>query len=171
MRIMRSFPEPGKIPPGRAYVADDLEKLYTPVDHGGRADFSGLRAVTDDVILVEWDVAVDRANLARFAKLAEGRDWPVVAPHYKLGDDGELHWVHFRRRGSEWRPVFPGEWGCDQFALGLVFLPGGLLAGCPRGDEWSPAAMNEGVIGRYLRGRPDWRPVPIAWDITTVHLH
>ena len=31
--------------------------------------------------------------------------------------------------------------------------------------------MNEGVIGRYLRSRPDWQPVPIAWDITTVHLH
>ena len=70
MKILRSFPEPGKIPPGRAYVADDLEKLYTPLGAGGRADFSALRGLADDVILVEWDVAVDRADMARFARLA-----------------------------------------------------------------------------------------------------
>lgn len=166
MLIMRSFPLPGKMPPGRAYVHDDLTKLYTPCSPLGSADFSALRDLAEPVILIEWDVAVDRANLARFAAMAEGRDWPIVAPHYKIDEGGKLHWVHF------WRglPVLPGDPECDQFAPGLVYLPAGLLADCPGSDEGCEV-MNEGVIGRYLRSRPDWRPVPIAWDITTVHLH
>ena len=164
---MRSFPLPGKIPPGRAYVHDDLPKLYTPCSPLGSADFRALRDLDGDVILIEWDVAVDRANLARFAQLAEGRDWPVVAPHYKVAEDGHtIHWVHF----WQGRPVGPGELFCDRFAPGLVYLPAGLLRGCPDSDEGCEV-MNEGVIGRYLRSRPDWRPYPIAWDITTVHLH
>ena len=136
-----------------------------PWQRTGSADFRGLRDITDDIVLIEWDVAVDKRNLVRFAALAEGRDWPVVAPHYKVEGD-TIHWVHFWKG----QPVQPGDPECDQFAPGLVYLPGGLLRDCPLSDKWSPV-MNEGVISRYLRSRPDWRPVPIAWDITTVHLH
>ena len=75
----------------------------------GSADFSALRELDDDVILIEWDVAVDRLNLQRFAELAEGRDWPLVAPHYKIGEHGELHWVHFRLTTDGFRPVVPGR--------------------------------------------------------------
>lgn len=171
MRIMRSFPLPGKIPPGRAHVADNLDKLYTPLSELGSADFSALRKISDPVILVEWDVAVDSLNLQWFADYAMGRDWPIVAPHYKITEDGQKVWVHFvANRNGELRPVQPGDPACDQFALGLVYFPGGLLRDCPLSDTGSQV-MNEGVISRYLHTRPDWRPVPIMWDIQTVHLH
>jgi hypothetical protein len=171
MRILRSFPEPGKIPPGRAYVCDDLEKLYTPVNAGGCADFSALRDIDDDVILIEWDVAVDEISLRRFVSHAQGRDWPIVAPHYKITPDGQRILVHFRlRTDGSFCPVIWGDRECDQFAPGLAYFPRGLLRDCPSGDARCDV-MNEGVISRYLRSRPDWRPVPIAWDITTTHLH
>lgn len=173
MRIMRAFPRPGEIPPGRAYVQDDLERLYTPRSPLGNGDFAAVRDITEPLILVEWDVAIDRRELARFELMAEGRDWPMCGPHYKIGEGGHIHWVMFRETpAGGYRTVWRGEPDCDRFPMpGLLYLPGGLLADCPASDEGSDGVMNEGTIGRYLRRRPDWRPYPIAWDIKMVHLH
>lgn len=171
MRIVRSFPR--VIPPNRAYIVDQLERFYNQ-DYG----YAGFQQVTaeDDIILLEWDIAIDQPNLRRFIRHCETQpDWPVTAPYHKTEDD-IVHWMHFRKTGMSphggelWRPIFEGERDCDQVGTGIMYFPQGILDGCPNSDAGSQV-LNDGLISRYLRSLPQWKPVPIMWDITVTHLH
>lgn len=171
MRIIRSFPK--TIPPNRAYIMDQYERFYNQ-DYG----YAGFQEVVnqDDIVLLEWDVAVDQPNLRRFIRYCEDNpDWPCVAPYHKTEDD-ELHWMHFRKIGMTphggelWRPIYQGEPDCDQFGPGLSYFPKGILNGCPNQDAGSQV-LNDGLISRYLRSLPQWRPIPIHWDVHVTHLH
>src|SRR5580692_1999207 len=99
MKILRSFPDDGG-PKGRAYVQDDIERLYNRP-----FDYSGLKQYGEDIVLLEWDIAVSKTDLARFADRAEG-DWPIVAPF--LSRDS-AHYLHWRIEPYGPRPIVKGE--------------------------------------------------------------
>jgi hypothetical protein len=163
MKILRSFPDDGG-PPGRAHVEDDLERyLNRPYD------YSGLKAYGDDILLLEWDIAVSRTDLGIFAQRVKGRDWPMVAPF--LNRDG-THYMHWRIPADPLltlRPIFHGEPDCDLFGFGMVYFPAWVLRDYPPG--WgSSSILSDGSFPRWLQSLPQARPVPVDWDITVVHL-
>ena len=162
MKILRSFPDDGG-PPGRAHVVDDLERhLNRPYD------YSGLKAYGDDILLLEWDIAVSRLDLGIFAQRAKGRDWPIVAPF--LNRDG-AHYMHWRgpNAAGGYRPIHKGEDWCDLFGFGMVYFPAWVLRDYPPG--WGNSSiLSDGSLPRWLQSLPHARPVPVDWDITVVHL-
>ena len=89
MRVIRSFPE--TIPPGRAYVQDGLERFCM-----SGYDYTGLKQLGEDLVLLEWDIAVSELDLARFAERASGRDWPMVAPYLSRDSAHYMHWHCWR---------------------------------------------------------------------------
>lgn len=165
MRVVRSFPK--VIPPNRTYIVDDLERFYNQ-DFG----YSGIQPLINEsaIVLIDWDMAIDQWNLRRFIQHAEANpDWPITVPYYKMVD-GEPLIMHFRKTGDGFRHVYGGEPDCDQMGTGICYLPRGILRDCPDSDSGS-LVLNDGLISRYLRSLPEWKPIPIMWDVTVTHLH
>jgi hypothetical protein len=162
VKILRSFPDDGG-PPGRAHVEDDLERhLNRPYD------YSGLKAYGDDILLLEWDIAVSRTDLGIFAQRVKGSDWPVVAPFL---DRAGMHYMHWRiPPGSRAvRPIHHGEPDCDLFGFGMVYFPAWTLRDYPPG--WGNSSiLSDGSFPRWLQTLPQWKPIPVDWGITVVHL-
>ena len=159
LRIVRSFPK--TVPSGRAYVQDDLERFYMDnYDYQGLKDFAG----DDDVVLLEWDIAVSRYDLSMFIARAHiFGDWPLVGS-YVLDRPGT--YPHWRDEDGELRRIHDNEPDCDLFGLGLVYLPNWVLRDFPK-----PNHMSDGSLSRWLRTLPDWKPIPVDWATKIVHLH
>lgn len=158
MKVLRSFPADGPVP-GRAYVQDYMPRL---LNRG--FDYMGLKDYHDDIVLVEWDIAVSRPDLDRFVANAKG-DWPIVAPF--LARDGS-HYMHWREEGDGLRPIRKGEPDCDLFAFGLVYFPAWVIRDYPAGYGGS-SILSDGSLPRWLQER-ERRPVPVDWSVTVVHL-
>jgi hypothetical protein len=165
VKILRSFPDDGG-PPGRAHVVDDLERyLNRPYD------YSGLKAYGDDILLLEWDIAVSRTDLGIFAQRVKGRDWPVVAPFLNRQGTHYMHWRAMTTavEAERFRPIRKGEPDCELFGFGMVYFPAWVLRDYPPG--WGNSSiLSDGSLPRWLQSLPQARPVPVDWDITVVHL-
>lgn len=164
MRLIRSWP--WRVPPGRAYVVDDIEHLVLD-NHNYRP----LADVDDDVVLLEWDIAVSLEDLRAFVGHArEARDEVLVAP-YRLYPAGI--WAH-----RTWTGRGPGAWGaepvedgaatCNLFGLGLVYLPRALVAAFLKAGWANHFGDVEFSMWHYKNVTKDVR---IAWDVRPVHLH
>jgi hypothetical protein len=162
VKILRSFPD-GALPVGRGYIHDGLERFLQPA-----FDYTGLKRYDDDVIVLEWDIAVSAADIARFREDVGGHDWPVVAPF--LNREG-THFMHWRDPGGgrALRPIVHGEADCDLFGFGMVYLPAALIRDYPGGFGGS-SILSDGSFPRWLETLPQWRPVPVDWSITVVHV-
>lgn len=159
MRVIRSFPDDGPVP-GRAYVSDYIERLYNRP-----FDYSGLKQYNDDVVLLEWDIAVSKPDLDGFIERAKG-DWPIVAPF--LARDGSKY-MHWRTEDYGLRPIVRNEPDCDLFGFGLVYFPAWVIRECPIGYGGS-SIMSDGTLPRWLQEQES-RPIPVDWSVTVVHLH
>lgn len=168
MKIVRTWPL--RPPAGRARVDDAIPRLL--VDD---FDFAELATIGDDLIVLEWDIAVDKACLQRFAAAARTyADRVIVAPYLLYADNGRPAdvWAH-----RYWTPnrhqvgvghVPDGAPWCNLPALGMTYLPQAVLRrycderpGQPLNDRWFSEWHYEHVEGR----------VPIIWDARPVHLH
>ena len=160
VRILRSFPDDGG-PPGRGHIIDGLERFLQPA-----FDYTGLKRYGEDIVLLEWDIAVSTLDLARFAASVQGRDWPAVAPF--LSRDG-AHYLHWRVEGQDQRPITQGEPDCDLFGFGMVYLPWHVIRDYPDGYGGS-SVLSDGSLPRWLQEAHGPRPVPVDWSVTVVHL-
>jgi hypothetical protein len=164
VRLLRSWP--AVVPPGRAYVQDTIERLILR-DY----DYAPLAEVDDDVLLVEWDIAVDGHDLALFAAHArQTADRVLVAP-YRLYVTTVRSvplrapvWCHRRTDGSH---VDTGEPFCSYFGFGLIYLPRTVVTAFRA--EWS-GHFSDGSFGGWHRRRVTDQ-VPIDWDVRPAHLH
>jgi hypothetical protein len=165
VKILRSFPDDGG-PPGRAHVEDDLERyLNRPYD------YSGLKAYGDDILLLEWDIAVSRTDLGIFAQRVKGSEWPVVAPFLSRAGAKYMHWRAQTTavEAERYRPIRKGEPDCDLFGFGMVYFPAWVLRDYPPG--WGNSSiLSDGSLPRWLQTLPQAKPVPVDWGITVVHL-
>lgn len=156
--VIRSFPE--FVPPNRAYVVDDIP-IYKMINY----DYSALPTIfPQDLILLEWDMAVDADELEQFkyATLKEP-DRPLVAP-YKISGT-KRHWVHWHGDGvnvMDW--VNEGDPYCDGAGFGMIYLPYHLTMAYLRDNPTKHLTDTNFSI---------WynKPIPIAWGIRPVHLH
>jgi hypothetical protein len=164
VRLLRSWPV--KIPDGRSFVVDQTTKLV--IDG---YDYSPLGDVDDDVVLLEWDVAVDQEGLQRFvAAAAEDLGRVIVAPYrlFVATQSGrplpKPVWCHRRADG---RHVHTGEPTCAMFGLGMVYLPRRLVAAFL--EDWRGHFSDAAFSGWHRRHVA--AEVPITWDIRPAHLH
>lgn len=178
MRWVRSWP--ADPPPGRAHVVDRLERLVID-DY----DYSALGELGEDVIVIEWDVAIDPYDAAAFeqACTTAGYTTGVLVAPYLLHDDAGVRWAHRRLVGvgvERW--VTLGEEYCDLFGFGLVYLPRWIVESfleAPAPERGRPYYAKP---GSYTDCRftdqtfSTWHHrkfggVPILWDVHPAHLH
>lgn len=173
MRLLRSWPD--RIPEGRSYVVDGIERLI--IDHH---DYRGLREVDDNVLLLEWDIAVGQEDIVRFAERAQATpDQVLVAPYVIYADTYGLPenvWAHRTWGGIGAGTVIPtgaktvetGAPTCNLFGLGMVYLPEKLVAAYLQGRMGCHFGDTEFSMWHYTHVR---REVPIMWDVRPVHLN
>lgn len=167
MRLTRAWPS--HPPSGRSYVVDDVERV--PVDE---YDYRALVDVDDDVLLLDWDMAVHREDLAEFARRARQDPGRVlVAPYLAYPDTRpglpRPTWTMRRYEPTGLtRYVHEGESTCHLFGFGMTYLPRHLIVGFA---ESNPALrFDDTTFAQWLHRTADWE-VPITWDIRPVHLN
>ena len=169
MKLIRSWP--AVVPPNRAHVVDDIPRH---VMH----DFSyrGLADYRDDILLVEWDMAVSAFFFMRFRVRVAADPTKVLVAPYRIYESttkptplpGGPKWVHRKYVGAKasLRWVQEGDPDADLWGLGLTYLPRRIIREFM--DFW-PGHFNDGAISGWHFDR--YGPVPIAWDVRPVHLH
>ena len=173
MRLLRSWPR--VIPEGRSYVVDDIERLVIDNHHYGP-----LADIDDDVLLLEWDIAVGQEDLLTFVERARSDlDRVLVAPYRIYADTYHLPadiWAHRTWNGDGAgtviphgaRPVETGAPTCNLFGLGMTYLPRAIhrkFAALAWSSQFGDTQFS---MWHYQHVAHD---VPIAWEVRPVHLN
>jgi hypothetical protein len=139
-------------------------------------DYRGLGDLDDDVVLLEWDMAVHREEFESFlGQVREAPDRVLVAPYkvYTATQRPEnlrqpvwVPRVYADASEQSTRHVQPGEPECHLFGLGLTYLPRDLIQGFLA--DWPGHFNDVSFSGWHYR---QVGAAPIAWDVRPVHLH
>lgn len=157
--ILRSWPEP--VPPHRAHIADALPRLVIRnYDYRPLAALRGPEAV----VIIEWDIAVDAAELAGFTRRAQAARGLVRVAPYRTGDPAHRDWVH---RDAAGQPVTEGQPFCTSFGFGLAWLPmAAVREFCDHAAGQPDPRMTDSNFSAW------WgRGAYIDWSVRPVHLH
>lgn len=186
MRLIRSWPA---VPPNRPHVIDTMERLI--IDE---FDYRPLADLRDDVLLIEWDLAVGREEIEHFAEHATREPDRVLTAPYKLYRDSGYRatwpepdnpwvWMLNQWEGDGERPNLaqgetipgsrtlmpqPGDATCNGFGFGMIYLPGELIR---RFVEENPGKHFGDVsfsVWHYKNVRPDAR---VCWHVRPAHLN
>lgn len=141
------------------------------VDH----DYCVLDTVDDDVILLEWDMAVGQEELTGFIdRVRANRDAVLVAP-YRLyeahsGRPAKPQWAHRRYVHNAMFTEFisPGDEYCHLFGLGMAYLPRALVRKFL--DEWS-GHFNDVTFSAWHHRTAAEPNVHIDWSARPTHVH
>lgn len=172
MKLVRSWP--AVIPEGRGYVVDDIPKFVMGGEGNREFDYRGLVDLDDDVVLIEWDIAIGGEHLALFMARAKAEpDRVRVAPYllYRRGNRMPQvpFYVHRIRGRTERRWAEPGDEFCQYFGFGLVYLPAELIRRFVA--QLTPKShFGDSEFSRW-HALNVTRDVPIDWDISCIHLH
>jgi len=186
MKLVRSWP--AVVPENRPHIVDGMDRVL--ID---KYDYRPLADLNDDVLLIEWDIAVGREEILHFAEHAEREPDRVLTAPYKLYRDSNYrdhwpdpdnpwvwmlnHWVGegSRPNGAQGETIpgtqtlMPqvGDPTCNGFGFGLVYLPRDLIrAFVATGPEhFGDVSFS---VWHHNNVRPD---VPICWHVRPVHLH
>lgn len=166
MKLLRSWPECVPATNTRSHVVDTVPRLYL-ADY----DYRPLVDVDDDVVMLEWDIAVDRTALAEFVRRAKAQPDRVIVGPYRLYET-TVHnrplkkpvWCHRRSDGSH---VDTGEQWCSYFGFGLAYFPRDIVKAFA--ESW-PGHFSDGTFSGWHR-REVTEHVEIIWDAPAAHLH
>lgn len=175
MKLLRSWP--ATIPDDRirGHVVDAIPKLVIDNHHYGP-----LGDVQDDVLLLEWDVAVGQDDLRRFAHEARKHpDRVLVAPYRIYADTYGLPvdiWCHRHWDGTGMgtinpegaKPVHTGDPYCQLFALGMAYLPWWIVRAFLLGRFAAHFNDTNFSMWHYEHIQQDVR---ICWPVRPVHLN
>lgn len=167
MITVRAWPD--RPPPGRARIEDAFPRV--PVDD---YDYRALTGLGQDVISLDWDIAVGLEELTAFAaRAARDPTRPLAAP-CRLYCDGDYpmpvpQWNArvYERGGRDLRYVAPGEPVCHLFGFGMVYLPAAALsayAGTHPGKRLDDTSFSGWWYTAHGLTELDWAVRP-------VHLH
>jgi hypothetical protein len=164
--LIRAFPARPRT--DRAHVVDSAPRIAVD-DY----DYRGLLGAGDDVLLLDWDIAVSREDLQAFAALARRAPDRVLAAPYPIYPDTRpglraVTWPMRRYDGGRLRYVATGEPACHLFGFGMTYLPAALIAAFCAAH---PAANFDDTAFAGWHYRHVRQEVPIAWDIRPVHLN
>lgn len=177
MKLVRSWP--AEIPEGRSYVVDDIPRFVMGRYGDRQFDYRHLIDLDDDIVLIEWDIAVGAEHLALF--MARAKDEPEqvrVAPYllYRGGRDGRPQipfYVHrIRDPGTRTWVKGPEDTHCHMFGFGLIYLPKAMLQAFLAQMKPDSHFGDTEFSRWHMRHTPrQFRNVPIDWDVHCVHLH
>jgi hypothetical protein len=180
MRLVRSWPL--DVPPNHPCIYDNCDRVilrrkYLP-------DYTPLAETGEDLLHLDWDVAVGRNELRRFADKCRAEPGKVrVAPTWNYVtriknnhtlDGSTTQWLLWRQENVSRRNCYEGEPTCDYFGFGMVYLPAELLA---RFKEDRPdIRFNDINFSRWHydvhQGGYGRSPgVPVEWDVHAVHIN
>src|SRR5256885_15132031 len=142
-------------------------------------DYRGLEKLDDDIVLLEWDIAVSPEDLERFLGQCRAEPERVRVAPYKLyaGTGGNTPlsrtvWVHRRYYDPAIKAtcsfVEEGEPTCHMFGLGLAYLPGAVLRRFV--GEMPGCHFSDGSVSAWHNMYVECE-TPISWDVRPIHLH
>jgi len=176
MKLVRSWP--AVIPEGRAYVVDDIPRFIMGGEGNREFDYRGLVDLDDDVVVIEWDIAVGGEQLATFMARAKAEpDRVRVAPYllYRGGRDGRPQvpfYVHRIRTRENRGWVKEGDPVCQYFGFGLVYLPADLIRRFVAQMAPTPKAhFGDTEFSQWHMRNVKPIDVPIDWECKATHLH
>jgi hypothetical protein len=141
-------------------------------------DYHVLEDVDDDVLLLEWDIAIGEHELVRFAERArQAPDQVLVAPYplyrstISLAELGRSVYPFrlYNEGNYSMRWCTPADETCHMFGFGVVYLPRLLIKGYLADDY--PGLFNDVAFSGWHYRNAEHREVPIAWDCPAVHLN
>lgn len=174
MKLVRSWPN--NPPKEHPQVIDDCERVYIDA-----VDYRPLADLNDDVIHLDWDVAVGRNELRAFAeKCIAEPDVVRTAPTMMYGSR------FWRSEGSASRPWNGGwmahiqmpvgtrrmEYGepyANFFGFGLVYLPYWTLKEFVSTLQGNEHFRDQNFCRWYYKETGE--PVPVEWDTNAVHIN
>jgi len=174
MRLVRSWPQ--HIPDGRSYVVDDIERLVIDNHDYSRA----LADIDEDLLLLEWDIAVGQEELRSFADRAlQTPDRVLVAPYLIYADAYGLPrdiWAHRTWNGDGAGTVIPrgatpirdGAPTCNLFGLGMAYLPRDVVVGFVKASFSTHFGDTQFSMWHYQNVSQE---VPVDWGVRPVHLN
>jgi hypothetical protein len=169
LKVIRSWP--AVVPEGRNYVVDTLPRFVMD-DYSYR----GLGDYADDVLLIEWDMAIGKEDLDRLIDhVSEAPGRVLVTPYrvYQQTERPEMLprpvWVHRRYNEGEqsMRHVDEGEPTCHLWGLGVTYLPRQVIRSFLA--AW-PGHFNDAAVSGWHYKNIE-KETRIAWDVRPVHLH
>lgn len=152
---------PAAPPPGRARVEDHLDRL-TITDYDLWTAAEGMPDDEPGWCLLEWDVALDSDERARFAEVAmEAPDRVLVAPYliFPVGSDQGVcvHKVALdRTRMAHRTPAAAGRAEVDSFGFGCIYFPAALVARFGARRRLADNVFSTWHIEQGLTARCDW---------------
>lgn len=168
MKIVRTWP--AKVPAHRGHVRDDLPRYIM----GGFDYRKFFTDVADDVLIVEWDIAVGAEHFDDMLDLIGSDPAAVHTAPYKLYTMPSYpgpHWVmrRFDDAGDlQW--CEDDSVSCHTFGFGFTYVPHEVWrayeAAHPRRLAW----VNDTNFSKWhhFNVRAE---VPIPWHIRPIHLH
>jgi hypothetical protein len=177
MKLVRSWP--AVIPEGRSYVVDDIPRFIMGGEGDRPYDYRGLAELDDDVVLIDWDIAIGGEKLALFMARAKAEPEQIrVAPYVlyrrasRQGRAQVPFYVHRIRTREARSWAKRHDTHCQMFGFGLVYLPKALIRQFV--DQMNPDShFGDSEFSRWhMNNAPvHLRNVPIDWDCEAVHLH
>ena len=180
MRLIRSWPE--YPPEDHPQVIDNCERIY--LHRPDMVDYTALSQADDNLLHLDWDVAVNRDELRMFAAKCEAEpDRVRVAPtinwvtrhkaHRGILPNMRTQWLVWRQLSVSRRNCVPGE-NCDYFGFGMVYLPIRLIqmykAERPS-ERFNDMSFSKWHYNEYLGGWGKAPTVPVEWDVHAVHIN
>lgn len=172
MRLVRSWPlHP---PAGRGRVEDDAHRLYND-----NYEYRGLVELDDDILHLDWDMAVSKEDLQTFAARARKVPDQVLAAPYLIYPDTRPGlpgptWSCRRylddTKGST-RYIEQGEATCHLFGFGMVYLPRDLIRSFVQAYPAERGiTMDDNTFSQWLHlnVQPE---TELDWDVRPVHLN
>lgn len=166
MRILRSFPE--VVPVGRSFVSDEWEKMYV-----SNYDHREMEKYNEDILLLEWDIAVSPEQLEVFSRFIfdHGTDRVCVAPYrlYPISTGFTAPvWCHRKMQGVAFLYANYVDYGdpfCNLFSFGMTYFPRELVKAFPKG-----ARLTDTNFSMWHHSKVE-QTVPICWNVIPVHLN
>lgn len=177
MKIVRTYPplEPSLLR-ARNRVDDETPRVYVQ-----QYDNTPLLDFLDDLVVMEWDMAVSHEDLSAFCYRAMMAPERVLVGPYKLYPPSDPkyppHGVYAHRivtnpAALTMRHVTVADPTCDTFGFGFAYLPRDLLLAFAADTEFNAADRRmtdtNFSLWHYRRGHGR---VDIDWSVNPVHLH
>lgn len=178
MKIVRSFPPQAKVlQRTSSFVEDQFPRCYVMnYDHAPLEEFK------DDIVLLEWDIAVARDDLETFCWTASHTPGRVMVAPYRLYPRSlpelppEGVYAHRQVTNSvTWltRYATTADSVCDLFGFGMVYLPHELIRAYLEAAEKGKTLDHRMTDANFSLWHYQQKlgPVPINWAVKPVHLN
>lgn len=176
MQLVRSWPR--KPPDNHPRIEDNCTRIT--VDW---CDYSALLQLNDDVLHLDWDVAVGLDELQAFAdkcrsephlvRVAPTMSYPTRQRRWHPAPGTPKHYLVWDKESweSNREGLRPGTPYCNYFAFGMVYLPRWTLERFMESVPKFGPTLNDVSFSVWYQVFTHGQPVPVEWDTHAVHLN